>query len=137
MAATCWARTRHHASVLALVVMVVLIPSSHAARPRFAAVGSPPASARHSAAAPTCSAGGPYTAQCDGAVLTSATASDIDGDRLTFRWTSDCDGDAVFGELADGTFDDDSLLNERGGLTCSRLVARRTRGWPAVLRAAQ
>ena len=120
MAATCWARTRHHASVLALVVLVVLIPSSHAARPRFAAVGSPPASARPSAAAPTCSAGGPYTAPCDGAVLSSATASDIDGDRLTFRWTSNCDGDAVFGELADGTFDDDTLLNAvfRGPAPC-------------------
>jgi hypothetical protein len=39
-----------------------------------------------------------------------ASASDIDGDPLTFTWESDCDGDGVFGELSDGSFDDETVL---------------------------
>jgi hypothetical protein len=61
--------------------------------------------------APACSAGGPYSSQCDGVALSDASASDPDGDPLTFLWESDCDGDGVFGEPGDGSFDDASLLN--------------------------
>jgi hypothetical protein len=62
-------------------------------------------------AAPACSAGGPYASQCDGVMLSSATATDPDGDPLTHFWESDCDADGAFGEPGDGSFEDPTVLN--------------------------
>ncbi len=48
---------------------------------------------------PLCSAGGPYTAECSGALTTvqldGSASGDPSGSALTFSWTSDCPG-AVF-----------------------------------------
>ena len=108
MTATCWARTLRDASVLALVVAGGLGPAAHAAPLRLPPPLVAPSFLR---AAPLCSAGGPYTSQCDGVTLSGATASDPDGDPLTFLWESDCDADGVFGEAVDGSFDDETLLS--------------------------